>query len=383
MALEQNKNGYGLASRSYVRRLEGHLDLNPVSKSSICEARQKLSWEAFAYLFEKVGKEGGEQMCWKKHKVRAVDGTYIQLPHSEEILKEFPQCGNHYPKALLVTAQNMITGQPVMAQVDSYYASERDLLLSLLDSFNSGDISVLDRGFDGARVWSAFNEKGQFFVSRLKITSTSIPRTLKEFIASGRSQAVIKWKHKSDEEIDLRVVRCGVDRRGLPIVIATNLMDNRKYKAKELWQLYKKRWSIETMYFRLKRLLKVEHMRSKKLNGILQEIWSHLTIVALTSIYVFACGKPPSGFNFGFKAGLEALLRHFNHLLDGTKKIKSYQIVEEIMPYKYKVRPDRKYPRSSKQPRKTWCGGARNTNNERYKSKHRWAKEASSIQKIT
>jgi hypothetical protein len=42
-ALEQNKSGYSLASRSYVDRLKGHLDLEPVSKSTVCEARQKLS----------------------------------------------------------------------------------------------------------------------------------------------------------------------------------------------------------------------------------------------------------------------------------------------------------------------------------------------------
>ena len=282
MALEHNKNGYGLASRSYVNRLEGHIDLKCASKSSVCEARQKLSWEAFNYLFEKVAREDNEQMKWKRHRVRAIDGTYIQIPYSEEIEEEFPRCGNHYPKALLVTAQNMVTGQPVLAQIDSYYASERDMLLSLLDRFEPGDISVLDRGFDGARVWSAFNEKQQHFVSRLKVTSTNMPKTLRAFVNSGKSQATIKWKPQGQSgEMYLRVIRCGVDRRGLPILIATNLMDKGKYKAKELWQLYKKRWNIETMYFRLKRVLQVEKMRSKKLNGILQEIWAHLTMIAL------------------------------------------------------------------------------------------------------
>ena len=88
-----------------------------MSASSFCEARQKLSYEAFEYLLERANLEESRKGRFKGHRVRAVDGTNLSLSYSKEIEDRFPRYSNqgqkaHYPKARVVVASNIDTGQP-------------------------------------------------------------------------------------------------------------------------------------------------------------------------------------------------------------------------------------------------------------------------------
>ena len=63
----------------------------------------------------------------------------------------------HYPGALMVTAVNVLTGQCKAARVFNHTCSERDQLRSMIElDFAPGDLTILDRGFGGDQMFSAF-----------------------------------------------------------------------------------------------------------------------------------------------------------------------------------------------------------------------------------
>ena len=148
--------------------------LKVASRSSISEARSKLSWKAFEHLLGEAELSGENASLWKGHRVRAVDGTKLQIPHSEEIEQSFPRRINkgsleHYPLGSLMVAMDIFTGQPTSATFTNKCASERNQLLELSGKFfRPGDLCLLDRGFEGKRVWSALEQRGQFFVNRIR-----------------------------------------------------------------------------------------------------------------------------------------------------------------------------------------------------------------------
>ena len=137
-----------MLTANYFAQIERSDRILKLSRSNFCEARDKLSWEAFAYLLEQSSLENqGEIRFWRGHRVRAIDGTSVQLPRSSEILKTFPVRGSsfgepYYPNLNLVVAADIFTGQPTHTFVGDKYLSERECLRELLCGFNRSDICI-------------------------------------------------------------------------------------------------------------------------------------------------------------------------------------------------------------------------------------------------
>src|SRR5262249_13176959 len=135
--------------------------------------------------------------------------------------------------------------------------------------------AVLDRGLDGVRVWSAFESAEQFYVGRLR--ARGVCRL--KFDPSLRDQ-IIEIKDHNGETRKIRVVRGAKFKTGNCLFLATNLLDQQKYDRKALLNLYKKRQSVEDVFLNLKQTLSVKNIRSKKINGVLQEIYAALVMTA-------------------------------------------------------------------------------------------------------
>jgi hypothetical protein len=120
MAASRNENGYDITSQNYFEELGDHRgkEIEPVTRQSISEARAKLKWQGFEALLpvanrEKEFKE--DFLRYKGHITRAVDGTSMIVPRTEELLQHFtPRTSKkgpgHYPSLLAVTAMNVFHG---------------------------------------------------------------------------------------------------------------------------------------------------------------------------------------------------------------------------------------------------------------------------------
>ena len=110
------------------------------------------------------------------------------------------------------------------------------------------------------------------------------------------------------------------------------------YSKADLWDLYARRWDIETTYYRVKTLFKVESFHSKKMNGVLQEIWSAVLVLAMNSYLILQSWnqkmkgilknkKSPS-----FKNTTAVFQRYFVKLLFPSKANQQSALLEIIKP---------------------------------------------------
>ena len=380
MSLDRNGNGYDISSQNYFRALGSELahEISPVKHQSISAARAKIGWEGFEYLLGEANleKEGlGKKNKFRGHIVRAIDGTSFFTPRSEDLLEHFSvrktksDLGEtHYPYGLCVAAINVFSGQPVCAVVGDYKSSERDLLSQILPQFSAGDLSLLDRGLGGAKVYFEYDDHGQFFIHRTKTTGERVAQYVQDFLASGKKQKEF-WLNLIDRALGqerrmkIRLILGPVDSEGKPIVFVTNLIAKDQYPRSEIIELYKKRWACETLYNRVKNLLNLESFHAKTYNGVMQEIFANLLILSLAAVAITSVVEEdkmdPEVELPSFKNAVEVIARHLFTILDrnftGKKpKVMVNQILREVRAVKYKIRPNRSYPRVSMQPIQSW-----------------------------
>ncbi len=282
--LSRNQHGSQLLSADYFQHKTpfSFLAHKGLSRSSISEARDKLSWEVFPYLLGEVPKHNYK---WKGHTLRAVDGTHINLPKTKEVVKDFPVFKNafgevYYPSGHLVAASNVLTGQITNVILGNKYTHESSFLKDLLTQFKRGDISLLDRGFSSKGVWLSFNKQGQYFVGRFKVG-----RGLAGFTLGKKEQVVEVEDAENQSTMRVRILRGCKLKTGSYLYVVTNLLDAKKYTKSELLDLYKKRVGIEKNFEELKNRLGLSgSIRVKKLNLVLQEIFAAILAQSLVAV---------------------------------------------------------------------------------------------------
>ena len=380
MSCARNGNGYDISSQNYFRELSAQLGdpIAPARRQSVSEARAKLGWQAIEYLLECANLEAAglpARLKFQGHITRAIDGTSFYTPRSADLLCYFTPRGTradegetHYPYGMCVAAINVFTGQPVGAVVEDYRASERSLLKRLISGFSSGDLSLLDRGLGGAQVYLEFHRHNQFFIHRATASGESVAEYVRKFVESQKKQHHFTLSVKGEQpgemfQVKMRLILGPTDSEGKPIVFVTNLLDKKRYRRSAVLALYRKRWSVETLYGRVKHLLCLEKFHARSYNGVMQEIFANLLILSLTAAAVSAVvdqddvdieAELPS-----FKAASEVIRRHLfstiDHRIVGTKPKKLLkQILIEVRAIMYPIRPGRSYPRVSMQPIKSW-----------------------------
>lgn len=369
MSLNRNRNGCAISAAQYFDRYD--LPGAPC-RSSFTEARSKIAWEAFPFLLNKINDTAPEKL-WKGHRVFAIDGSRIILPHSKEILEEFPKRTTHYPKGLLVAVTDVFSGCVKTASLDQEYSSERDHLERVSFDLAPNSIALLDRGFDGFDTWFKLDQKNIKFVCRIR-SQGNLPKYMTNFISSKIKDQCLQITSKEGKTLNCRLIRKGRDRRGKVIVLVTNLTEVKMYKRIDLWKLYKKRWGIETQYYRMKKLLCLETFRSKTLNGVLQEVWANLITLSLCSLSTFLAQSNQKALQkISFKNSIEVLSKYIHCFVwsDLGKEI-IQEIMSRLKKIKYTQQPGRKNPRVSKQTHQTWVGGKKNILSENQLKRKGW-----------
>jgi hypothetical protein len=382
MAAHRNGDGYAISSQNYFSELSRFVGetVEPASHQAISKARSNLDWQAFRHLLSQANQDSeltGERYRYRGHIARAIDGSQLTLSYSEEILEYFEQRTStagigHYPGALLVTALNVFTGQAKAARVVNHTCSERDQLRSMIElDFAPGDLSLLDRGFGGDQVFLCFDDHGQFYLCRMRASGDRNARYVQDFLKSRKKdmlirQTVVREDTGETVEIRIRLIRGPKDSEGKRIVLATNFIDQKTYSRRSLLKLYRFRWTVETMYGRVKNLLKLEAFHAKSVNGIMQEVFANLLVMSLTALVALGAAADlkldPDIAVPSFKNAQAVVKRHLFEAIDMNPrrltKRKSRdlakQLIEEASRVIWKKQPGRNYPRVSMQPIKVW-----------------------------
>jgi len=278
-----------------------------VNRSAITNARKKISWECIRNIYRSIINliKKSEQFLvndlkWKGLNVYAIDGSKITLPANKEIQENFdPHSGHenkngqgYYPKCLIVTLYEVLKGIPIEMIVAPSRANERKEALKLLDYVEENDIIIFDRGYPWyVLICDMLHKKNHFLI---KCQSKGSFKSVDQFVNSKRNDDIIRIKKPAHMVGDFEMYPKYIDVRAIKVktsdekmfVLITDLMDYDKYKTHEIIELYNRRWEIELHFRDEKITLEIEKFHSKSVNGILQELYAAIIILAITRMII-------------------------------------------------------------------------------------------------
>lgn len=267
-------------------------DGSTIARSSVSQARERVGSEPIRWLFERCASvwsaRSAEAHRWRGLKLYGIDGSTVRVPDTPENREAFGgQSGRNgsqsgYPMVRI--AALMVLRSHLLAACDfgSYGANEIQYAKPLLDAIPSESLTILDRGFFGARFLLELEGTGnRQWLTRAR--SDLKFRVIKKF---GRGDELIEVKvsdhaRRQDSSLpetwQMRAVR--YRRKGFSSqLLLTSLRDPDEYPATELAELYHERWELELGYDEIKTELldREEAIRSRKPDGVKQELWGIL-----------------------------------------------------------------------------------------------------------
>lgn len=353
-------------------------DAEAIHRSTLTKARSKVDWQIFQGILDDAVCLAYEywpdspKFTWHGMSVYAFDGSWYDLPATEEIRREFdPQSGlqfsgkGHYPQCLVSTAYDVFRRLPVARAVVNVNSSEREEAKHLIPYIPAGSVLLFDRGYPSYEFISYLLDfYNGYFLFRCPAQNT-FP-AVEEFIKSGREEAEIfiapsnsymekisARQRKKLKALKLRIIRL-VSPDGTVSVLLTNLYNRVEFTREEIINLYFRRWEVENYYRDEKVVLEIEKFHGKTPNSIRQELFAAMivtviskTLMVLSSEILGERAREPQFKNAVMTLAAEAAVLAAE---DPQKAIEVFEtILKEIHRVKY-YRP--KHPRPS-QPRVT------------------------------
>jgi hypothetical protein len=290
--------GMGMFRDRPIEDVVSKLDLalpgagSTIARSSVSQARERVGSEPIRWLFERSASvwsaRSAEATPWRGLKLYGIDGSTVRVADTPENREAFGgQSGRNgsqsgYPMVRI--AALMVLRSHLLAACDfgTYKANEIQYAKPLLDAIPSDSLTILDRGFFGARfLLEIEGTRNRQWLTRAR--SDLKFRVIKKF---GRGDELIEVKvsdhaRRQDPSLpktwQMRAVR--YRRKGFsPQLLLTSLRDPEEYPAAELAELYHERWELELGYDEIKTELlnREEAIRSRKPDGVKQELWGIL-----------------------------------------------------------------------------------------------------------
>jgi len=291
----------------FLTVLKGDTGSVSVTAQAVGKARKKFSEQAFIRLDERLVEEfytDNTSTTWHGYRVLGIDGSTVQLPMSEEIVKEFGGVSNQHglvmAMAKISVAFDVENEISVHALIDRYTSEERTLALQHLEAVrdfdtrtqghrgHQNDLLLCDMGYPALYVMAVLILWGKDFVIR---TSDAFLKEVQEAIqADGNDleiqipvqtperplpKKLVSWVPDVDPEmvLSLRVVKLTLD-NGTHETLLTTLRTPTEIPAHEFQGLYAKRWGSEGHYDVLKNMLEIENFTGLSARSVRQDFYA-------------------------------------------------------------------------------------------------------------
>lgn len=270
------------------------------TKSALCQARKKLKADFFQDLFERSVSAFYEHhqkaKRWKNYRLWACDCTVQILPDNEETRKIGIHKNQYKEVASIKLSCYFDIFNKILTSVSTHSKQTTDLkacLQNQVQNIPKDVIAIYDRGY-GSHIIPFWHDKnGSKYLIRLK---TTFSNTVLKFIQSTDNEVYIteplsEKTYKRLEEsgirkskldsISYRLVKVALP-TGETEVLMTNL-DN-SFTIRDLAELYRRRWGIETAFFCLKSYQMLGTFSGYSEQVVRQDIWCNLRFYNLQSI---------------------------------------------------------------------------------------------------
>ena len=350
----------------------------PVAASAVCKARSKIDENIFKVLHSKILKQiKGSDILWKGHRIFAIDGSKINLPRS--CINNGYRCPtkqSYYPQGLISCMYQLQSKIPFDFDLLDH-ENERKAAFNHINKLSENDIIVYDRGYYSYECLHEHILKGLHPVFRIKKKNNNI---FDAFVNSDQTDSAVEIKANKNvlralrlkypqtqiKPYTLRLVKYKVAET--TFILATTLLDQKKYSVKDLATLYYGRWGIEELYKISKQLMNIEDFHSKSERGVKQELFAHFILITLTRVFSNYCEesintnntkskKSNSNMQTNFKNNLMVVSRSIEALLlqqETTIRKTINYIINSISSCRQSLRPGRSYKRQSRKPIQKW-----------------------------
>lgn len=320
---------------------------------------------------------------WHNYTLVSCDGSRIALPEIEELGEKFGwyhtyQGEELYPSAKACLFQDTLNNITVYATLEPKDKDERysfeEHFEEVISVTGPKTIMLLDRGyFSYLTIYLMIKKDVKFVLKALDLPWRE------EFLKSGRKQqtVVIKptratsifnnsdWLNEPVKELTVRLVRFEHP-DGTVDVLVTNLTSSEGITGKDIIELYRLRWPVETAYGIYKNEEALELFSSFRENGILQDFHAAVILFNLASTLAMDCDrenksktKPDMNVIIGLVHNLCPMLALASASKDLKRRLKI--IATEALHYNIMIIPGRSFPRI-RRSRKTSGKFYRHTN---------------------
>jgi hypothetical protein len=274
-----------------------------VTASGYSQARQKVQPEVFLHLNRVTGEEyytrygaEGEVELWHGQRLLGVDGSYLNLPDTEETRRTFSVQTNQYAggeqvQALASVLYDLRNDIGLSAALGPKQAEKNLLFAHHFGATQAGDVLVCDRAYADYSVMAAIGAHACHFVIRFPRQSFT---AVNAFWAAPEQEHVVTLEVTSkarayvkDQQfpttLQVRLIKVVLE-TGEVEVLGTDLLNAQRYPAAEFKQVYGWRWGHETYHDRLKNIFEVERFSGTSVQAIKQDFYGVVFLATLESL---------------------------------------------------------------------------------------------------
>lgn len=260
----------------------------------LCKARKRLPlriWQGVdQWIDAGIEKEFGRQALWRGHRLIGVDGTCVSMSDTPELQETFGRTQSkhgpsRFPIARVVFGFTLNTQITIGHSINHYQTSEQALLQDMFKDFNKGDLIICDRHFAGANLYVQYKKADLEFITPLhqRQNVDRLKKVREHSLDDFLIELPLTKKHLAEdpglpEYITVRLLKLQTKIRGRETTfwLVTSLLNAQRYPAKEIKDLYKKRWKVETLIEEIKIWLGSDILRSKTAEGIHKELYARI-----------------------------------------------------------------------------------------------------------
>lgn len=307
--LQKSVKSLQLHLHEFLDQCNAATPAHTVGPGAFTRARAKLSHGAYIELNEEVllpmvYRPGPDSKIsrWRGHRVLSIDSSLIRLPMTAKLATGFGlvECSNQngkgsvkYPQARISLLYDVLNGLGWDARLEPYAVSEIEVASHHLACAAKTDLILCDRGYAGLFWFILMHSRGIEFVVRCGKGSFGSVQELFRRNEEGLSLEVVLKAHSEAKkqllqaglatELRVRLVTVRLSTGELEL-LATNLLDTRKYPTEEFAQVYHWRWGLETYYGCLKGRLELENWSGKTEEAIRQDFQAAVFLCNLESV---------------------------------------------------------------------------------------------------
>ena len=168
-ALNPDRSCQNIVNQVAIKHQTASSSIRKTNTGAYCKARKRLPLEMVSTLVRQTGNlitsKSHESWLWNGKRIRLVDGTTVTLPDTSANQAAYPQqsgqkLGLGFPICRIVVVTCLASGAVINAAMGGFKgkgSSEQNLLRTLLDSSELGDMMMVMHSLELTSYWRNFN----------------------------------------------------------------------------------------------------------------------------------------------------------------------------------------------------------------------------------